>query len=181
LRTGFFQRLWDQLHCDPRKLPYAWVQENGRLCCRLRPVNAEQRQLLEIEHVADFPEIELRILVLPRLQPLLAEVVFPPSMTFPQAKEYIFKELQELPVQAASHSLRWVEAADQVILHIAEPDPSGATGVMLAPGIRELVGRRNHEGPKTKELAAVPWQTCQVEFDRTMGIPLPSNSSRCHL
>jgi hypothetical protein len=169
LRAGFFQRLWDQLHCDPRKLPYSWVQENGRLCCRLRPVNTEQRQWLETEHVADFAEIELRILVLPRLQPLLAEVVFPPSMTFPQAKEYIFKELQELPVQAASHSLRWVDGADQVVLHIAEPDPSGATGVMLAPGIRELVGRRNLEGPKTKELAAVPWQTCQVEFDRAAG------------
>jgi hypothetical protein len=169
LRAGFFQRVWEQLHCDPRKLPYAWIQDNGRLCCRLRPVTAEQRQSLETEHVADFPEIELRILVLPRLQPLLAEVVFPPSMSFPQAKEYIFKELQELPVQAASHSLHWVEEAEQVALHIAEPDSGGATCVPLAPGIRELVCRRRNEGSKTREAAQVPWHTCRVEFDRVAG------------
>jgi hypothetical protein len=176
LRPGFFQRLWEHLHCDPHKLPYAWVQENGRLCCRLRPVSPEQRSWLETEHVADFPEIELRILVLPRLQPLLAEVIFPPSMSFQAAKEYIYRELQELPVHAASHSLRWIEEAERVALHIADPDAAGATCVSLEPGVRELVGPRSGgvrrpapSADRSADAGPVPWHTCRVEFDRAAG------------
>ena len=80
-RPGIFQRLWQHVHCDPRRLPYAWTYEKDRLCCRLHPVSAEQQQWLAIERVADFPDIELRILSAPRCQPVLAEIVFPPSFS----------------------------------------------------------------------------------------------------
>src|SRR5262249_47431651 len=36
-------RLWERLHCDPRRLPYAWFMDKGRWCCRLRALTAEQR------------------------------------------------------------------------------------------------------------------------------------------
>ena len=39
--SGFLEQLWRILHWDPASLPYAWVREAGRLCCRLRPVPPE--------------------------------------------------------------------------------------------------------------------------------------------
>src|SRR5262245_57645554 len=81
-----FQLVWEQLHADPQRLPYSWHQQDGHWCCRLRSLTREQRKHIECERVADCPEIELRILAQPRTQPLLAEVVFPPSMSIAQAK-----------------------------------------------------------------------------------------------
>src|SRR5207248_862123 len=91
LRPGFFQRLWQALHTDPRRLPYAWIPRQGRLVCSLMPLTPEQEHWIETECVADRPDIELRIVSPPRQPPQLAEVVFPGSMTVPQAKEYIFR------------------------------------------------------------------------------------------
>jgi hypothetical protein len=161
LATSLFHKIWRHLHGDPRRLPYAWVREGDRLCCRLRPLAEEQRQRLETEHVVDFPEIELRILVVPRVQPLLAEVVFPPSMSIQAAKEYIYKELEELPVQAAGHSLRWVEEDGRLVLDLADAHPAGGTWVSLEPGVRELVA-----GPAGAEGG---WLTCRLEFDPAAG------------
>jgi hypothetical protein len=180
---ALFPRLWGLLHCDPRRLPYAWIREKDRLCCRLRPLTAEQRQRLETERVADFPEIELRILALPRLQPLLAEVVFPPSMTIQQAKEYIYRELQELPVQATAPCLRWVENPEQLALQLADQPAHGTVTVSLESGVREIIGVRGEledRAPKnttapsstldTPRLCSeVPWPTCRVEFERGAG------------
>lgn len=156
--AGFFQRLWQRLHCDPRALPYSWLREQDRLCCRLRNLSTEQRQVLESEHVADFPEIELRILGLPRSRPVLAEVVFPAAMSIVQAKEYIFQELQELPVCASSHSLRWTSDADAIRLHLSADDCVHGAAVALEHGVRELVsGAGDH------------WNTCCLEFERRAG------------
>jgi hypothetical protein len=163
LRPGFFQRLWEQLHCDPRKLPFSWAREESRLCCRLRPVGADQRRWLETERVADFPEIELRILALPRTPPALAEVVFPPSMSIHEAKEYIYRQLEELPVQAPGHSVRWVEGPDYLMFHLAATESANGTCVPLEAGVRELVG----------ESAAAGWHTCRLEFDRRAGWERP--------
>jgi hypothetical protein len=179
LRSAYFHRLWRHLHCDPRCLPYAWVQENDRLCCRLHAVVPEQRPALESEWVADSPEIELRILTQPRGQPTLAEVVFPPSMAIDRAKQYIFQELQQLAVQASHHSLRWVEEPDRLVLRLANGQIASDVSVLLQPGIRETVGAA--PAVKNSASAAVAlgvsrsrvWQTCCVEFDRTAGWQRP--------
>src|SRR5439155_24643936 len=42
-RPGPLARLWDALHCDPRRLPYSWFHTGDRLCCRLRPITSAQR------------------------------------------------------------------------------------------------------------------------------------------
>jgi hypothetical protein len=173
LRPGFFPRLWRHLHCDPRRLPYAWVQEKDGLCCQLRPVTPEQSQWLESERVADFPEIELRILAQPRCEPRLAEVVFPASMSITQAKAYIFNELAELPVRAPGHSLRWVEEADRLLLHLAPAPLPGALSVVLQPGLREMVAPAGTgwEGDGTAGREA--WQTCCLEFEHSAGWQRP--------
>jgi hypothetical protein len=168
LRPALFHRLWQQLHCDPRRLPYAWVREKGGLCCQLRPVTPEQSQWLESEPLADSPDIELRILAMPRSEPLLAEVAFPAGMTIDRAKEYIFRELQELPVSAAGRSLRWLEDDDRIVLRLAEVPAPDAVSVTLEAGVREVVQ------PGPEDAAGGPpcssaWQTCCVEFDRRAG------------
>lgn len=82
LQPALFQRLWQQLRWDPCRIAYSWVQERNRLCCRLLPLAPGQSRHVETEPVADFPDIELRILAQPRTTPQLAEVVFPPSMSW---------------------------------------------------------------------------------------------------
>jgi hypothetical protein len=173
-RPGLFQRIWQQLHCDPRRLPYTWEREpDTRLCCRLRTVSPEQRRWMESERVADFPDIELRIVAPPRgaapgLQDsFLAEVVFPNSMSLRQSKEYIFHELQELPVRAHAHSLRWVEREDRVTLYLDDGSqmPSFTTPVDLGRGVRELVA----ESANGATASADAWHTWSVEFDRAAG------------
>jgi hypothetical protein len=159
LRPGFFQRLWQTLHADPRRLPYAWLPRDGRLVCRLLPLTTEQEHWVESECVADRPDVELRIVSPPRQPPQLAEVVFPGSMTVPQAKEYIFRELQELPVQAAGPGLLWDEGETRVVLHLGNDAPD-AVVVPLEKGVTERVVPPGSGGP---------WRTSRLEFDRAEG------------
>jgi len=176
-----FHRLWEQLHCEPRRLPYAWYQENGHWCCRFRVVPPEQTQFLERECVADFPEVELRILALPRTPPTLAEVIFPPSMTLDQAKEYIFKELQELPVQAAGRSLCWSEETDRLRLRLSDAPLTNAIPVKLEHGVREMLAGTVQEA--NGALAHPAGLTCCIEFDRSAGWDRPRAETwvRSHL
>jgi hypothetical protein len=175
LRPGFFQRLFDALHCDPRHLPSSWIQDKGRLRCQLRQVSPEQSQWLETERVADFPDIELRILAMPRCEPLLAEVVFPCSMSIVQAKEYIFRELQAVPVRAHTSCLRWEETSDRLVLHLADRSDEEGTAVPLEPGVREMLcssGGTNGLAAGARAVSGnerVSWQTCCIEFDRAAG------------
>ncbi len=111
LRPGFFQRLWRLLHTDPTCLPYAWSHREGRLVCRLRSSAPDEEKWVASEHLADRPEIELRIAAPPRTAPRLLEVVFPGATTIHEAKGFIFRELGELPVQAQGRSFRWHEDA----------------------------------------------------------------------
>jgi hypothetical protein len=167
-RLGFFHRLWKHLHNDPRQLPYTWVLRRGHLCCGLHPVPHGQERWVQSERLADRPDIELRILSVPRQQPLLVEVIFPPAVSMHEAKEYLFRELEELTIQAHGTSLRWQEKPGQVVLRLASVASPDARAVPLDPGVRELVGRLPGAQLGEKEGPA-PWQTCRVEFDRAAG------------
>lgn len=153
--VGPFRRLWRRWHCDAQRLPCTWTLDKGRLCCRLCTVSDPQRTFLETEKVADCPDIELRILTAPRLPPALAEVVFPPALGIAQAKEYIYRELQELPIQAGGCTLLWLDEADRAALKFGEA--SGPIVVAnLEPGVREVIG-------------VSCWKTFRIEFDRSAG------------
>jgi hypothetical protein len=165
LRPGFFQRLWQQLHAEPRRLGYAWSRRGERLVCSLRPVGPDQERRLETEPVADRPDVELRILVGPRPArrgapptetPRLAEVTFPAGTPLEEAKAFIFRELQELPVQAVGRGLYWVEQPERVVLELATNRPADLVAVHLDEGIREMIGRETGN-------------TAALEFDRGAG------------
>jgi hypothetical protein len=167
LSAGFFHRLWQRLHWSPRALPYAWVQEGDRLCCRLRAVPPPQRAALETERLADFPDIELRILAAPGNRPVLAEVVFPPSVSVAQAKVFIFKELEELAVEARGEGPVWAEEPGLVALHLSPGEPAAGLCAALEPGVAEWVGAA---GPEANGVArAGRWETRRLEFDRAAG------------
>jgi hypothetical protein len=172
--AGVFQRLWNHLHCDPRRLPYAWRREaDARLCCRLRPVSSEQWRWIETERVADHPEIELRIVAPPRgatasaADSFLAEVVFPAHTPLVDAKSYIFHELQEVPVLASVRRLRWDEQPDRFVLRLTDDAQCAdtITCLDLTPGVREIVSQRRDGETVDRD----SWVTRAVEFDRTAG------------
>jgi hypothetical protein len=154
-RGQCFHKLWEHLHCNPSLLPYAWFREGQRLGCRFRQLAPEQRQWLESEPLADAPDVELRILALPRVRPVLAEVLFPGTMAVPAAKEFLFRELQEITVQTSGCCLRWCETAESIELHfgLAATPPTYAVG--LDNGVRELL---SGDG-----------KTFQLAFDRAAG------------
>jgi hypothetical protein len=154
-----FHKLWEYLHCDPSSLPYAWFREGDRLGCRLRQLPAEQRQRLEKEPLADVPDLELRILALPRLRPVLAEVVFPASMALPAAKEFLFRELQEITVQTLGRAVHWCETPERIGVHFG-PTPAETQAVPLDNGVREYL---------TTSTAGASCRTCRLEFDIAAG------------
>jgi hypothetical protein len=131
-------------------------------------VAADQRRWVESERVADFPDIELRILTLPRLQPVLAEVVFPATMSIHEAKQYLYRELQEFPVQTTGRSLTWVEEPERLVLRLARAPAVDARPVPLEKGVNEWVGRDSSHGTADGRPTAI-WQTCRIEFERCAG------------
>ncbi len=162
LRPGFFHRLWERLHADPRRLPYAWSRREEHLVCTLRRIPAGQEGALEREPVADRPDVELRILVPPRPgrgaapgEPLVAEIVFPVETPIVEAKEFIYRELQELPIQSHCPCGRWQETAARLILRLDHGSESGPE-IALGEGIFE-------------RLVAGSAYTASLEFDRVSG------------
>ena len=123
----------------PRDCPTPGRVKERSFRRRLKPVPADQRRWLESESVADSPEIELRILTLPRATPVLAEVVFPSATSIQDAKSFIYTELQELPVQVLALELALVRGSGKSGLRLAGADPGETSRVTLDQGICEVV------------------------------------------
>jgi hypothetical protein len=137
-RASSFDKLWQALHVDPAaRLGYRWGKENNRWCCQLRQIQAKDRPHVETERLADFPEIELRILALPKARPHLAQVLFPASMTLAQAKGFIHRELQEAAVQPVGRGAWLEESPEHWTLHLGHAGHAELVAVDLEPGIRE--------------------------------------------
>jgi hypothetical protein len=163
LRPGFFQRLWDNLHADPTQLPYRWRRlQDGRLSCRLRAL-PDDRSRIEVECVADRPDIELRIRTPDRGAPELFEVVFPGSMSVGEAKRYLFCELDELAVQPAGRGMRWSEEAERIVLWLGQSAIDGLEVAEIADGVLEQFAPA---GGQTNG-KAVSWHTHAISFERS--------------
>jgi hypothetical protein len=162
-----FSRLWELLHGDPSRLPYLWRQANDRLCCHLRSIPPDLSRYLEKERVADHPEIELHILSVPGRQPELAEILFPPAMAIEQAKQFVYRELEEAAVQASIHSLRWDTEDSRLLLRLSDGQLPHDHQVALGPGIREMV--RRIAGSEEHPEATAVYPSCCLEFDCSAG------------
>jgi hypothetical protein len=89
-------------------------------------------------------------------------------MSIHEAKGYIYRELEELPVQAVGRSVSWDERPDAVVFRMGACAESDAQPVALEQGVREMVA----SGPCGQAGGGLPpplWHTCRVEFDRSQG------------
>jgi hypothetical protein len=164
LQPSLFASLWQALAPGGRQLSCTWVTDRERPCCRLRPVTAEQRARLESERLADRPDIDLRILALPNARPVVAEIVFPHSMSVAQAKEFIWRELEELSISPAGPLSTWCQVDGRLSLTFRRSTAAPAALVDLGHGVREMLdapATNGHgEGHPT-----TPWATGRIEFD----------------
>jgi len=161
-RTSLFQRLWQNLHADPCRLPFAWLRRGDRLLCRLRPIAAGQEKWIETEPVVDRPDIELRILSIPRQPPRIVEVLFPDGMDLSAAKQFILHELEELAVQTFGRGLCWFETAEHVVLEFAPSADAETRTIALETGVCERIARLPAD-------SGMDWHTCSLEFVRAAG------------
>jgi hypothetical protein len=155
-RAGCFQKLWRQLHGELSPVHYVWCREESRLCCTLRPFASAVRGHLEIEHLADYPEIELRILAVPNSPPALAQVVFPASMSLSEAKVFIYRELEEAAFQGTGGDPWIAEEADGFVLNVAPTTAGDLVCLELEQGLRESV-------------SSATLATSKIEFPREKG------------
>lgn len=161
-RPSSFDKLWQTLHADPAvHIHYRWAKEGERWCCQLRPVAAPERRHLETERLADFPEIELRILALPKAKPQLVQVVFPAGMSLAHMKGFIHRELEEAAIQPAGRGAWLEERADAWTLHLGPPASSELIAVELEPGLREWTAP--HGLTHRLDFEKSRWQRPQVD------------------
>src|SRR5262249_40660074 len=116
---------------------------------------------LHREPVFDLPEVELTIQAPPGLEPRVVEVSFPAGTSLADAKSYIYRELQELSVEATGPALRWHEDDGAVTLFLGTVTEAEALAVRLEVGVVEHLARR-HEGPDGLV-------TARLTFARTAG------------
>lgn len=136
--TGLFQGLWQTLHSEPPRLPYAWRRDRGRLVCRLRELTAAQQARLECEPLSDDPSIELRIHHTANADPQLAEIAFPERFGFAEAKQYVYRELDEMAIVAAGSRPVWEQQDARIVLQYAVGAPASTQAIVYEEGIREV-------------------------------------------
>jgi hypothetical protein len=163
-----FHQLWQRLHVDLDSLSCQWLQDGNALICQLVSLDAEQRAALESERLVDQADVELRILNLPDVRPILAEVVFADGFNIQSAKAYLYQQLGELTLRPAGGRFRWRQQGSRLVLDLGLPaaDALATIRVTLEDGICELVqpipARDNGKAP-------VRWTTAGLEFDCSQG------------
>ncbi len=106
---------------------------------------------VECEPVADRPEIEICIVSPPRQTPQLAEVVFPGSMSIREAKEYIYREMEELSIEVDGSTVTWVESSTGPSLWLS--DRSGVSPLPLGEGSGVRADPRQNLTPSPQPLS----------------------------
>ncbi|MFM7150951.1 MAG: hypothetical protein ACKO23_14010, partial [Gemmataceae bacterium] len=162
--TSPFQRLWHRLQEETRGNGVRCGDFANRLAFTLRNLPLEHHAFLQREPLFDRPEIELGIVSLPGQEPCIAEVLFPDKLAIAEAKQFVYRELQQLPLQTDEANPRWVEGQHTIRLLFMR-EKSEATLVELEPGVRERVVLRRKDG--SKEYGC--WHTQSLEFDRRAG------------
>lgn len=113
-----------------------WAHEGPRLVCRLHPVHGPDRRRLESEPVVDAPDIELRLFTPPAGDPVLAEVAFPAGTAPAAAREYLFREMDEVTCDPRTRTGHWEPTPAGPVVRFGPADPA-ATFATIGAGVRE--------------------------------------------
>ncbi len=137
-----------------------WACEGERLVCHLAHLTLQQRHEMVQEPLLDHPEIELRFSIALSGEPILAEVVFPASLSVVAAKEFLFHELGEVLLRTWGEVV-WHETPTTLMAcwpTVEHADTGAECWLELEHGIREkLVGQGS------------AYFTAAVAFDRAAG------------
>lgn len=135
-----------------------WHVAGSRLIRRFLPSVRPEAGRSWREPLLDHPEVELGF-VSGEGSCLLAEMVFPATWTFPQAKRFLFTQLGEVLLQPIGEG-RISEWSDHIIVYWpgAERLDGVPAWVELDAGVKECVRLVGWRG----------W-TAAVEFDRSLG------------
>src|SRR5207302_4941563 len=82
----------------------------------------------------------------------------------PKAKEFLFRELQEITVETEGRAVLWSETAERIALHFGAPSATEAPALALENGVREILTESGSGGVGT----------CRLEFDRAAGWDRPA-------
>ena len=157
-RATPFEKLWHLLHPADARPTYAWSSSDGTVCCTLQRLDPADADHVESERLADFPEIELRILARPGTRPRLAQVVFPATLPLAEAKSFIYRELQEAAIDRLDRPCRWQETETLFVLQLSDDHTAECASVELEPGLSESACNEGAE-----------WTTCRVTFAKPAG------------
>ncbi len=157
-----FAKLWRLLHRPETPATYQWSHTSDGYVCSLRPLAPADRPFLESERLADFPEIELRILSIPKQPPRLAQVAFPASLSAVDAKTFIYRELQEAAVDRVDRPKQFLDTPERFTIVWECPETPTEETVDLEPGLREAICVHGNQ-----------LTTCHIEFDKSAGWTQP--------
>ena len=157
-RATPFQKLWHLLHPADARPTYAWSSSEGTVCCTLQRLEQADAAHVESERLADFPEIELRILARPGTRPRLAQIVFPATQPLAEVKSFIYRELQEAAIDRLDRPGRWHETETAFVLQLSDEHSAGCASVELEPGLCESACSEGAE-----------WTTCRLSFAKDAG------------
>jgi hypothetical protein len=157
-RATPFQKLWHLLHPADVRPTYAWSSSDDAVCCTLQRLEPADAAHVESERLADFPEIELRILARPGARPRLAQIVFPATLPLAEVKSFIYRELQEAAIDRLDRPGRWHESESAFVLQLADDHDPACASVELEPGLLESACS---EGTN--------WTTCRLNFAKDAG------------
>jgi hypothetical protein len=157
-RATPFQKLWHLLHPTNARPVYAWSSADGTVCCTLHKIEPADAGFVESERLADFPEIELRILARPGIQPRLAQIVFPATLRLAEVKSFIYRELQEAAIDRLDRPCRWHETETSFVLQLSDEHTADCSSVELEPGLCESACSEGGD-----------WTTCRLTFAKDAG------------
>ncbi len=157
-----FAKMWRLLHRTDAPATYHWSRGGEGYVCTLRPLTDADKPFVEAERLADFPEIELRILSIPKQPPRLAQVVFPSRMSAVAAKSFIYRELQEAAVDRVDRPKQFLDTPERFTIVWDCPELPTEESVDLEPGLREAICA--HGNLLT---------TCHIAFDKSAGWDQP--------
>ncbi len=132
-RATFLTRVARLLNREP------WGIEGERLVCRLAHISPEQRRHLQREPLFDHPHIELRVASDENEQALLAEVAFPAATPIAEAKQFLFRETENVLLRPLGESV-WHHGDDRVSVCWPAAETSAIEAwIDLDPGVSEKV------------------------------------------
>src|SRR5262249_28390784 len=89
-------------------------------------------------------------------------------MPISEAKEFLFRELQELPIEPLGGHIHWTEDSDRIVFRLSNHCLHDETSIPLELGVTERIkSPTNHDGDGSN--AVLTAHTCCVQFERGRG------------